>query len=65
MDNNGTDNTIEDDIIVNIVFQHHKNNWYYLIYIYSCHVLYYRNLNSFQIALVKTSAIFIYYYITF
>ena len=26
MDNNGTDNTIEDDIIVNIVFQHHKNN---------------------------------------
>lgn len=26
MDNNGTDNTIEDDIIVNIVFQYHKNN---------------------------------------
>lgn len=26
MDNNGTNNTIEDDIIVNIVFQHHKNN---------------------------------------
>ena len=26
MDNNGNDNTIEDDIIVNIVFQHHKSN---------------------------------------
>ena len=26
MDNNETDNTIEDDIIVNIVFQYHTNN---------------------------------------
>ena len=66
MDNNGTDNTIEDDIIVNIVFQHHKNNWYYLIYnvvvmfyIIEIGILFFYGTGYF------TSAIFLFIIITF